>query len=183
MTLAATKVITADEFFELSHDGPAELVRGEVIEMLNPGVLHGKVSARMAFVLMQQVLPRKLGEVLTNDAGFRLERDPDTVRGPAVAFIRHERLPGGKLPTGYFDGPPDLAIEVISPHDKMTDVTAKVDLFLDAGCKMVVLLDPERRTATIYRSQVDPHIVRGRDRLDFSSVVDGFQLPLDELFE
>ena len=116
----ATKLITAEEFAEMAGDGLHELVRGEIIEMPTPGARHGEIACCAASVLGAHVLSRKLGEILSNNAGFVLERDPDTTRGPDVSVIRRERVPAGGLPDGPFPGPPDLAIVVLSPHDRTT---------------------------------------------------------------
>jgi Uma2 family endonuclease len=177
-----TRLITAEEFAAMPDTGPNELVRGEVVGMPPPRSRHGLYSSRIAFLLIQHVRQHGLGEVLINDAGFILSRGPDTVRGPDVSFIRRNRLTDGELPEGYFPGAPDLAIEVLSPDDRARDVDEKVDMYLDAGCPLVVILSPERRTATLHRPNLDPHIVRGEEALDLSPVVSGFRCALTEIF-
>lgn len=179
----ATKLITAEEFAAMPDDGPSELIRGEIVEMPNAKPKHGRCTSRIDRRLGTYVETHKLGEVLSNDAGFILERDADTVRGPDVSFIRRDRLIDGELPNGYFPGPPDVAIEVLSPDDRAGDVEDKVDLYLAAGCPLVVILNPKRRTATLHRPNVDPHVVRDPELLDLSPIVDGFRCTLAELFD
>jgi Uma2 family endonuclease len=183
MTIAANKLITAEEFAAMAGDGLHELVRGEVVEVPNPKPEHGRYVSRLDRRLGTHVEAHHLGEVLVNDSGFILDRDPDTVRGPDISFIRRERLPNGKLPEGvYFPGPLDLAIEVLSPDDRLADVEDKIDLYLAAGCPLVVILNPKRRTATLHRPGVDPHIVREPELLDLSAIVADFRCALADIF-
>ena len=177
-----TRLITAEEFAEMTGDGLHELVRGEVVEMPTPGARHGEIATQMSFLLKAHTTPRDLGKVLSNDAGYILERDPDSTRGPDVSFIRRDRVPAGGLPDGPFPGPPDLAVEVLSPHDRIGDVDDKIDMYLAAGCPLVVILHPKRRTATLHRPNVDPHVVREPELLDLSGIVEGFRCTLAEIF-
>lgn len=182
MTIAANKLITAEEFAAMTGDGLHELVRGEVIEMPTPGARHGEIANQMGYLLKAHVLSRNLGKVLNNDAGYILQRDPDTARGPDVSFIRRDRVPVGGLPDGPFPGAPDIAIEVLSPNDRIGDIDEKIDMYLAAGCPLVVVLHPKRRTAELHRPGTVPVIVREPEALDLSSVVDGFQCTLAEIF-
>lgn len=178
-----TRLITAEEFATMTGDGLHELVRGEVVEMPNPKPEHGRYISRLDRRLGTYVEARDLGEVMVNDSGFILERSPDTVRGPDLSFIHRERLPGGKLPAGvYFPGPPDVAIEVLSPDDRIGDVDDKIDLYLAAGCPLVVIVHPKRRTVTLHRPNVAPQVLREPELLDLSPIVDGFRCTLADLF-
>jgi hypothetical protein len=107
--------MTAEQLFDLGEEVSAELVRGELREMAPPGAEHGVVVARLAWRLVQYVQDKDLGVVLVGDVGFQLASDPDTVRGPDLAFVRKDRIPPGGIPRGYWPGAPDLAVEVISP--------------------------------------------------------------------
>lgn len=181
-TIQAKKLITAEELYSTVTDVNCELVRGEIVEMPSPGAIHGKLAGRMAFLLIQHVTPRKLGEVLTNDSGFVLKRNPDTVRGPDVAFIRADRVPADGLPDSHFPGPPDLAMEVLSPSEGAFLLEDKIAEYLEAGCKLVVVLNPKRRTATLYRPNQQPHVLKGGETLDLSEVVEGFRCALADVF-
>src|SRR5690606_30668743 len=99
-------------------DVPLELVRGEIVEMTRPGVRYGGVCAGVATALFNWARPGQKGRVVGNDAGIQTARDPDSVRGPDVFFIRMDRLPGGKYPEGWLETPPDLCVEVLSPNDR-----------------------------------------------------------------
>jgi Uma2 family endonuclease len=112
---------------------------GEIIEMAPVGGLHGKIALQVALRLAHYVKRHGAGEVVVGDVGFvlALPEDPERVRAPDVAFISTERLPEGGLPQGFFDGAPDLAVEVLSPNDPPGDVRQEVRDYLDAGAQLV----------------------------------------------
>jgi Uma2 family endonuclease len=144
--------MTADELFELPDDGNRyEPVRGELICMTPSAYLPGAVTRRLFLSLYAFVLPRRLGEVGSGEAGFHLERDPDTVRAPDVWFVRAERVPTGPAASRFFQGAPDLAVEVLSPSDRFTAVMAKVRDYLATGTRLVWVIDPVGRTAGVFR--------------------------------
>jgi len=128
------EITTAEQLFEAPDLGPCELVRGELIMVSPPGYVHGSIEARLARALGNFVEANGLGDVLAGEPGFIIARDPDTVRAPDVAFVRAERIPAGER-TRFFEGAPDLAVEVLSPNDRASEVNAKVQDWLDAGCQ------------------------------------------------
>ncbi len=101
-----------------------ELVGGELMMMSPAGFNHGGIAGNIGLALAAFVKPRRLGVVATAEPGFQIAHDPDTVRAPDVAFVRAERIPPGGV-KGYFQGPPDIAVEVVSPNDRASDVMAK----------------------------------------------------------
>jgi Uma2 family endonuclease len=184
MTTAATqakKLITAEELYSTVTELNCELVKGEIIEMPSPGYMHGKCVSRFARLLSNHVNDNHLGDVLTNDTGFLLKRNPDTVRGPDVAFVQNERLPAGEL-DGHFPGAPDLAVEVLSPSEGAFLIDDKISEYLEAGCRLVVVLNPKRRTATLYQANRQPYVLRGDEPLNLSEVVHGFHCNLADVF-
>src|SRR5438094_4372444 len=109
--------MTADQLLRMPEDGCRhELRAGELITMSPPGGQHGQFNNRLNIPLGAHVLAGRLGVVVT-EVGFRLSRDPDTVRAPDIAVVRRERIPPGGVPVGYWEGAPDLAVEVISPSE------------------------------------------------------------------
>ncbi|HEY4759453.1 MAG TPA: Uma2 family endonuclease, partial [Thermoguttaceae bacterium] len=109
--MATIHLVSAEELFQTPNLGRCELVRGELIMMSPAGSQHGWIIGKLTVLLGKFVLAEKLGGIMGAETGFIIRRDPDTVRAPDVAFIRADRIPE-KLPQGYFDGPPDLAVEV-----------------------------------------------------------------------
>lgn len=125
--------------------------------------------------------PNGLGHVL-NDAGFYLSRDPDTVRATDVAFIHAARVPGGKLPEGYFSGPPDLAVEVVSPGDTAAEVEAKVWDYLASGTLRVWVVYPDTRTVVVHRPDGTATRCGEDGALQDEAILPGFSLPLQGTF-
>jgi Uma2 family endonuclease len=115
------------------------------------------------------------------ETGFRIARDPDTVRAPDVAFVCAQRLPS-RRPRGYFEGPPDLAVEVVSPEDRASEVMAKVEDWLRAGCQEVWVVDPKTETVSLYRSRDESRILRLGGRLTSGELLPGFTLPVADIF-
>jgi Uma2 family endonuclease len=146
------------------------------------GCQHGGVVAQLLFLLKQYQQRKPVGRVFT-EVGFKLATKPDTVRAPDVAFVRLERFPSPE-PQGFFQGPPDLAVEVISPDDRPSDVRSKVEEYLSRGVPLVVVVDPSDRSVTSFRRLTPPSQLRQPDdRLDLGDVVPGFSCRLQEIFE
>ncbi|MGI0150302.1 MAG: Uma2 family endonuclease, partial [Thermoplasmata archaeon] len=150
---AEVQSLTAEEFYRLPDIGrPQELIEGFVVSEPVPAFRHGAVLVRMSSLLDSYVRSQGLGIVLAGDAGFVLSRRPDTVRGPDVAFISKERLREIGSPRTYFEGAPDLAIEVLSPGNRPGDVRSKVADYLAAGTRLVWCVDPAKRRVRVYRA-------------------------------
>ena len=174
-------ITTAEELLRTPIAGRCELVRGERIMMTPAGFEHGRIVIEISLPLAAFVKQRGLGVVTGAETGFVIARDPDTVRAPDVAFVRAERVPASPLP-GFFQGSPDLAVEVLSPSDRASDILAKVRDWLEAGCLAVWLVDPATRTIAVYRSGA-PLVTHGiDDELVGDDVIPGFRLTLAEVF-
>ncbi len=173
---------TAEELFALGEEERYELIEGKLIPMTPTGLLHGDVELALATVLRAFVHPRRLGRVVVGEVGFVLRRDPDTVRAADVAFIRAERLPPEGLPTGFFEGAPDLAVEILSPTDRYADLLYKVSQWLEAGTRQVWVVDPARRTVTIFQPDGTLRLLHESDELDGGDVLPGFRCLIRDLF-
>jgi Uma2 family endonuclease len=181
---SATRLLTADDLLRLDADGLRhELVEGVLITMPPTGDEHGGIVAAVTEPLRRHVRTHRLGVVRAGETGFLLTTDPDTVRAPDVAFISRERVEASGPVTGYRQGAPDLADEVVSPSDRYTDVEEKVALWFRHGARMVVVISPRRRTVAAYRSPTAVRILDIGDTLDGEDVVPGWQLPIAEIFE
>lgn len=182
-TLEQTKLMTADELFELPDDGfRYELVRGELKRMAPAGSEHGASTMNLGAPLKVHVDEHNLGIVFAAETGFVLEENPDLVRAPDVSFVRRERVPESGIPKGYWKGAPDLAVEVVSPNDRLYEVDEKVDDYLAAETLAVCIVYPKRRTVTVHRPHREPQISNINDTLDLSDVVTGFMLPVSKIF-
>jgi len=182
--LVEDKLMTAEELLRLPAPGTGEryeLVKGVLVTMSPPGVVHGSFASRLASRLRPFADSHALGEVLV-ETGFRLERDPDTVLAPDVSFVFADRIPSAGLPEGYFPGAPDLAVEIVSPGDLDEEVQAKVDAYLQAGSKLVWVLRPKRRTVTVHHPDGTARSLGVTAALSGEEVLPDFALPLRELF-
>jgi Uma2 family endonuclease len=176
-------LVTADELLRMPNNGfRYELVEGELRRMSPAGFHHGRLIMNIATPLDQHVRAQKLGVVCAAETGFLLSTDPDTVRAADVAFIRQDRIGHESELEGYWPGAPDLAVEVVSPNDLYTEVDEKVTDWLDAGTRMVVVINPRKRTVTIYRSLLQIVVLREQDTLDAGEVISGWTLPISTIF-
>lgn len=174
---------TAEELLNIPDDGfRYELVQGELRQMNPAGNIHGRIAVKFTWRLAQHVEKNDLGEVYAAETGFKISTNPDTVRAPDVACISRTRLDEVGETEGYWPGAPDLAVEVISPGDTYTGVEEKVSDWLDAGTKLVVILNPRKKTATIHRPQGNVSILGVGDTLDCRDVVEGFEVAVGEIF-
>ncbi len=159
-----------------------ELVRGELRRMNPAGNVHGRVAMSFAWRLAQYAEGNRLGVVFAAETGFKLATDPDTVRAPDVAFVGRDRIEAIGDTEGFWPEAPDLAVEVVSPGDAFAEVEEKFFDWLGAGTKMVVVVNPRQRSATVYKSPSDITVLAEADVLDGGAVVPGFELALREIF-
>ena len=180
--VTTTKLVTADELMEMSDDGfRYELVRGELIHMAPAGHMSAFYGNNVGAELRAYVKANKLGRAYDASGGFRLESNPDTVLAPDASFVRQERVEAVGDTDGYFPGAPDLVIEVISPRDRYTEVEVKVAEWLNAGARMVVVVNPRNRTAQAHTPEGVAELTEA-DTLDGGDVVPGWQLPVTDIF-
>ena len=174
------QITTAEQLFEanLQH---CELIRGELIMMSPAGFDHGRFAVNVGNALANFVKARSLGIVVSAEAGFRIARDPDTVRAPDVAFVRANRIPPGGV-KAFFQGAPDLAVEVVSPGDRAGELAAKVQDWLTAGCPMVWIVDPETRTVSVYCIRKEIAVLTAADTLTGGDVLPEFSISIAEVF-
>ncbi|HUT32841.1 MAG TPA: Uma2 family endonuclease [Planctomycetota bacterium] len=175
-------LITAEQLLEMPENRWSELVAGELREMTPPSCLHASVISRLDRLLGNHVEKHKLGAVLAGDPGFVVARDPDTVLGPDIAFIRAERLAAEPLGEGFREGAPDLAVEILSPGQAPREGHEKALAWLDAGAALVWVVNPARRTVTVYRSATDIETLPPTAELDGAPLLPGFRCPIADLF-
>ena len=174
---------TAEDLLCMPSDGfRYELVRGEVRKMAAAGHRHGRVAINLTVPLAAHVRARGLGAVYAAETGFKLAADPDTVRAADAAFVRRDRVEEVGDSEGFWPGAPDLAVEVVSPSDRYTEVQEKVLEWLEAGTRIVIVIDSEDKTVTVYRSRAEVRVLGVDDMLEGGDVVLGWSMPVRELF-
>jgi Uma2 family endonuclease len=175
--------VTAEELLRTPEDGlRRELVRGEVRTMAPGGNVHGRIAINLAWSLVGHVKSQDLGVVFAAETGFKISGDPDTVRAPDLAFVRRERVEAVGDTEGYWSGAPDLAVEVVSPNDRFSEVEEKVADWLSAGARMVLIANPQGRTVTVRRSKREALILSEGEVIEGGEVVPGWTLPVADVF-
>ncbi len=179
----AARLVTAEELERMPDDDYRyELVEGRLIRMSPVGLDHGRIVARLLFLLSRHLNDRPAGIVAT-EVGFKLASNPDTVRGPDISFLRNERLPR-RGTRGFLKDPPDAVVEVLSPEDRPSEMRRKVAEYLAKGVVVVLVVDPRREAVTCHRPEQSPAMLRAADDLlDLDDVIPGFHCRLREIFE
>ncbi len=179
--MGETKVlVTAEQLLEMAGDRRLELVRGEVVQMAPVGLDHIRIVGLLISWIVPFVRERQLG-VAGPELGCVLARQPDLVRAPDIAFVskaRFSKQAGAK----FFEGAADLAVEVVSPSDKASEMQQKIDEYLAAGTRLVWLVDPQSQTVTAYHPSGDAHLYRGNEPVPGEDVLPGFSFRPSDLF-
>lgn len=174
---------TAEDLYDLPlEDVRAELIRGDLVCEPPAGFEHGVGAAEIGYHLRRYVEEHPIGVVCGAETGFVLFRSPDTVRGPDAAFVTRERTERQAAPEKFFEGAPDLAVEVVSPGDSEREVGEKVRDYLAAGTRLVWVIRPRRRTLTVHRPGGEPRVLGPGERLDGGDLLPGFSLAVERLF-
>ena len=183
--------ITVEEFWEFGNRPEnrhrhLELDEGRIVEMPGPKPLHGVLCGRINRALGRYLDARGAGELLPNDTGLVLGRDPDTLRGPDVmVFPRTLDVDALAAADRYFEGDgemPALVVEVPSPSNRPVDIDRKVTQYLSAGVPRVWVVDPPARTVTVHRPDADPHPVPAAGTLDGGDALPGLSVPVAAVF-
>jgi Uma2 family endonuclease len=176
------KLYTADDLWELAfQDKHFELSKGVLVEMPPTGDEHGIVGLWLGSLIVIYVDAHDLGQVFGAETGFVLSRNPDTVRAPDVAFVSKARL---KPLTGkFYDGAPDLAVEVVSPTDTASQIRRKAAEYLEAGTKLLWIVYPDGKNIDVYQPGSTVEILTIDDTLEGGDVLPGFHLPVRDVFK
>jgi Uma2 family endonuclease len=181
--MRTTTPVTADQLLRMPDDGYRyELIAGELRKTALAGWRHGATGGRLHGWLGHHIQERRLGRVFLANTGFLLARDPDTVRAPDIAFIGKDHLPASEPEEAFWPGAPDLAVEVVSPGDTLGEIDERVEMWLDAGARMVWVVNPEWRSVTVYRSATDIKTLTEKDGLEGEEVVPGFLCRIRDIF-
>src|SRR5262245_57523143 len=169
----------ADLLNQPDDDCKYELVDGEILRLSPGGSRHSTVCAKLLTRLSVFVSERQLGTVLEGQAGFRLPGG--NVRAPDVSFVAAMRSSAEADPDDFVGTPPDLAVEVLSPSDRPRYILDKVGEYLEAGVRLVWVIDPRRGTAVIHRSLGEAREAGPDDSLDGADLLPGFRCRLRDI--
>lgn len=178
--MASTRVVTDEDLLRLPEDGGKyEVVDGALVHMSPASWEHERLVARLIARLGAFVEANRLGVVLGSNAMYVLPSG--NRRSPDVSYVSTERLPALTAGSAFPAVAPDLAVEVVSPGDAPRAILDKVGEYLEAGVRLVWVIDPVQRTATSHRSLTDVRGLGEADTLSGEPVLIGFTCPLAEL--
>lgn len=193
---AQPRLMTNEEFLALPDDGVERwLIRGRLYEKApdpttgKPMIVrnrdHSRILVRVCQVLANWLdeQPKPRGEVCGGEAGVRLQQTSESVVGIDVVYIDAEVAARRSAETTLIDGVPILAVEILSPNDTQQEINDKLDEYLDAGVKLVWIIDPRRRTVTVHRPGARPKMVNEDEELTGEPNLPGFRVAVARLFE
>jgi Uma2 family endonuclease len=181
-TAIATQARYTPEDLLTMPDGKSyELVDGHLVER-NMGAKSSRVGGKLYSRLDRFCEEQDLGMVWPADNGYEcFPNAPGLVRKPDVSFVARGRLPEDEEPDAWIKIPPDLAVEVISPNDRVYDLDAKLADYRKVRVPLVWVINPESRTATVYRADGSVRILFEDDELTGEDVIPGFCCPLRDI--
>jgi Uma2 family endonuclease len=178
------KVWTDEAFMALPDDGHHyEIVNGELIDMGNSGALHGYVCSTLMILLGGYIRIQNLGAMFDSSTAFKMKNG--NKRSPDISFFAKERLQGmTELPSGFLEGAPDLAVEVLSPGNTVEEIDEKIAEYFENGTRLVWVISPTQHYILVYRSAQEPdRLLKSANSLDGEDVIPGFTLPVADLFQ
>jgi Uma2 family endonuclease len=188
MTLAVRdQAVTTEQLLSLPDDGKERwLIAGEVRqkEMTRRNRGHSRVEIKIGYLLRKwlETQPEPRGEILGGEAGVRLRRNPDTTVGVDVAYFSAESADAHTADEGFIDAVPVLVVEILSPSDKEEEINEKLKSYLDAGVKLVWIVDPTFRTITVYRADAEPELFNATQSISADPHLPGFNVAVADVF-
>jgi Uma2 family endonuclease len=177
----AKRIWTEQELQSLPDSGYTyEVIDGELIMSPKNDFFHGDICAELLTALRTYAKAKRLGVVLDSSTGFWMANR--NCRAPDISFVSKARLRGGP-PKGFFEGAPDLAIEVLARSNTPQDIKERLDDFFESGTKVAWLINPQRRFVEVCHSQLDRRILGPGADLDGEDILPGFRYPIADLFK
>lgn len=175
------ELITGRELLAMGDIGSCELVEGKIVSMSPTKPVHGHYEYRIAKAIGDFVEANQLGEVQVGEVGIYTARNPDTVRGADAIFISYERLDQATA-GDYLDVAPELVVEIMSPNDRWSEVRKKLQEYFGIGVQVILVVEPEEKVISVYRSRTDVMEFGEEDMLVIEDVLPGFAVPVRTLF-
>lgn len=183
MGAVAQRLITAEEFWRMPEtEMRRELVHGEIVETMPPNGRHGVIAAQLVALLLQWARQGKHG-VIGVESGFVLGNLPDVIRAPDVYFVSAQRVPETGVPDTFWQIPPDLAVEVVSPSESAADVQEKVRDYLQAGTPLMWVVYPRSKQVVVHTADGVARTLAGDDQLVSPDILPGFSCTVHQIFE
>lgn len=178
------RLMTAEDLWALPEQPGVryELVAGALVEVPGAGGMHNLIAALVYRLMYDFVSGRDLGLVFTDGLAYVIKRGPDVVRIPDASFVSRARIPASGIPEGFWPGAPDLAVEVVAPHDRAEDLHDKARDYLEAGARLVWVLWPHRRAVSVHEPGGVARDLGPDDELGGGDVLPGFRVRVADLF-
>lgn len=177
-------LLTANEYGQLPDDGRwTELIQGTIVEKVRPYTSHGYYLAQVGSIFYQFVERHQLGRMTAGGAGVITQHDPDTVRGPDLAFYSYTRIPPGPLSDGYWPVSPELIFEIYCPTHQWDDLLQKVTEYLNADVLTVGIIDPTSKQVQLYSANREMMLLGETDLLQIPEILPEFAVSIHRLFE
>jgi len=177
-----TRRITGEELLAMGDIGPCELIEGKIVPMTPTGGEQGVIESNLSRHLGNFVVDRKLGKVMNGEVGIFTRRRPDSVRGADIAFVSRERL-ADRPAKGFLTVAPELVVEIVSPSDRWQEMRQKIEEYFAIGVQRVWIVEPDNRDVLVYSASTEMRKLGEGDLLTGEGVLEGFSLPVAQLFE
>ena len=169
------------ERLRCAEDRLYELIDGMLVEKAMSDVA-SILAAELIRLLGNIVRPRQLGWILAPDGYYRLYGA--RLRAPDVSFARRDQRPQGRpLTKGYSRIAPALAVEIFSPGNTDDEIEQKRHEFFAAGTELFWVVYPDREEVVVWTASDAQHTLRRGDVLDGGTVLSGFSVRVDEIFD
>jgi Uma2 family endonuclease len=187
MATVSAPLLTAEDLLAMPDDGmERELIDGQLRErpMTMRNCPHSWIEACIAKILGNwlDAQPEPRGGIVSGEAGFRLRRSPDTFVGIDIACVSAELFAATPPDAKFFDGPPVLAVEILSPSDSVANINEKIDLYFDSGVLLVWVIDPHRRTVMSFRPEAEPELFTTSQEITAEPHLPGFRADVKRFF-
>ena len=176
------QVWTDEAFMALSGEEKRyEVVQGELLEMANSGMEHGYIACQLVVALGLFLRENKLGAIFDSSTAFTLKSG--NRRSPDVSFVAKARLQGmNRPPQGFFQGSPDLVVEILSPGNTVEGMHQKIVEYFENETRLVWVIHPEEKFVLVYHAPEPDQFLRSGDTLEGEDILPAFTLQVEELF-
>ena len=183
---AAVSVMTTEQMLALPENGSERwLIRGRLRERARAfHRWHSRALARLACRLQswRDQQPEVRGAVLCGEVTVRLVRDPDTTIGVDLVYTAPDMMAQPPAEGSLVDGVPLLVVEILSPKGTRGQTHERIDTYLEAGVRLVWVIDPHNRTVLVHRPGAEPALVSASQELTGGAELPGFRVRVAELF-
>ena len=183
MTLVAEKTYTPEELLGNPALAGHELVDGHLRER-PVSERSSLIGAKIGRLLGNKGCKNREALVYASDLGYQcFPESPGSVRFPDVSLVRALRRNEIGDDPGYMPIPADLAVEVLSPNDRIRDIDEKVEDYLKAGFGLVLVVNPHWRHVHVYRPDGSVQLLNEREEITGEAALPRFRCKVAEFFD